>query len=191
MMLQVGVQRACHRMALQRADEDLTHAARAAEDDLTQAQADEQPQGPAQRSQQRRRIALSEAAGRRDCLDDTSGGVRNQDAARGVDGLQDHHGEIPPAVFADEIADEPEGARRQGRCIRGALECGGRVHWREPKDTGKRGPRRTERPPRSRIGRNATVTLRVAHQEIDGQRDGGACGDVPVKPPLMPGIFRP
>src|SRR5581483_11818950 len=64
----------------------------------------------------------------RNSLDDLASGIGNEDAAGGVDGLENDHGEIPPAEARDEVPDKAEWRIGQRRCARRALKLGTRVH---------------------------------------------------------------
>ena len=52
-------------------------------------------------------LTLGLTLGKRDSLDDAPRGVRDEDPASRVDALQQHHRQIPPAVLADKVSDEP------------------------------------------------------------------------------------
>jgi hypothetical protein len=113
-VLEVCVQIAGHVLALPRPDEDLAEAGDAAEQELARDERDEQRERVAQPSAQR---GPAGARRLRHPLDDLPDGVRDHDPARGVGRLEHEHRQIPGAVTADEVKDEPEGRVREHRSL--------------------------------------------------------------------------
>src|SRR6185312_11863309 len=118
MVLQICVEGTRNRLALSRAEDDLASAARAAEDHLADTQSNEQPQGATETVDECLRMLVSLGHP----LDHLPCGVRDENAARGVDRLEHHHGEIPPLVARDEVANEAERRSRQRRSARRSLK---------------------------------------------------------------------
>src|SRR6185437_5879258 len=98
----------------------------ATEDDLTDPKYGKQPQWP--RDCRNHRISSSVHGYRlRHGLDDLAGGVGNENGARRVDALEQHHRQVPPAILADEVGDETQRSDRKRRGTWRALEGGARI----------------------------------------------------------------
>ncbi len=117
-VLQIAVQRASHRVPLERANVDLTRPARSAENDLADTERDEQPERPREAVDDGLRCQPLRLSDR---PDDPAGRIWHEDAAGGVDAFQQQHRQVPPAVPADEVEDETQRRGGQLRRIRGTL----------------------------------------------------------------------